>query len=437
MVARLMLAASVLLVRAWGTGCPDDPEVDLCSETTTDESGTGTGTEEVNVNGAMRARTSLMPMLLLAGVFRSKNALFALPLLGGPLAAEAAAAAGTSGPSTCGAVKDMYKEQGCCGRPDKELDVVIVPKPTKRLFGANICEGKQPVHATPGDNYFKNVDCLNGTTLQVLEQAGANVTLGYQGTIDASSRTPILTPYWQNGLCPVNVHWHLGTEHYSKGQFDEHGTGPDIAAEEDAEGEADSRRLAVARRGYRCSKYDAKDAKFTTEYNWQHCEGMHVGETYEVHWPHSAAGACGTPYQYQTPFYDGVFCVDGIVSLSPLNTYMKIGVQSQVYTIVNDETYYYPEMIKGMIVDGHYGQDIAKYTGSTTGTSRDNEVCSRYTPITWQVDRKCHLISASSFDKMCADMKNQHDDMSSDLHAHGSRVLVDRNFTGNNFHRRM
>ena len=26
-------------------------------------------------------------------------------------------------------------------------------------------------------------------------------------------------------------------------------------------------------------------------------------------------------------------------------------------------------------------------------------------PITWQVDRKCHLISASSFDKLCADMK--------------------------------
>eukprot|EP00959_Pyramimonas_sp_CCMP1952_P361950 7580033-Pyramimonas_sp.AAC.1 len=25
----------------------------------------------------------------------------------------------------------------------------------------------------------------------------------------------------------------------------------------------------------------------------------------QVHWPHSAAGACGTPNQYQTPFYDG------------------------------------------------------------------------------------------------------------------------------------
>lgn len=27
-------------------------------------------------------------------------------------------------------------------------------------------------------------------------------------------------------MCPVNVHWHLGTEHYSKGEYDEEGRGP-------------------------------------------------------------------------------------------------------------------------------------------------------------------------------------------------------------------
>merc|ERR1712146_235232 len=136
-----------------------------------------------------------------------------------------------------------------------------------------------------------------------------------------------------------------------------------------------------------------------------------------------------------TPFYDGVFCMPNIISLSPLNTFEKIGVQSQVYTIVNDESYYYPDLIRGMIVDGEYGADVAKYTGSTTGTTRDNEVCSQFTPITWQVDRKCHLISASSFDKMCADMMNQHDDMSGDLHAHGSRELVADEFAADNHHR--
>lgn len=112
---------------------------------------------------------------------------------------------------------------------------------------------------------------------------------------------------------------------------------------------------------------------------------MHVGQTYEIHWPHSGAGACGTPSQYQTPFYDGVFCRDGIITLSPLNTFTKIGVQSQVFTVVNDEAYYYPDLMRGMIIDGDYGADVAMYTGSTTGTSRDNTICSRYTPITWQV----------------------------------------------------
>jgi hypothetical protein len=130
----------------------------------------------------------------------------------------------------------------------------------------------------------------------------------------------------------------------------------------------------------------------------------------------------------------GVFCKDGVITVTPLNTYEKIGVQSQIFTVVNDDDpkYYYPDLIKGAIVDGDHWKDMAMYTGSTTGTSRTNTMCSRYTPVTWQVDRKCHLISASSFDKLCADMMEQADDMSMDLHPHGSRILVDSRFVANN-----
>merc|ERR1712100_835616 len=156
---------------------------------------------------------------------------------------------------------------------------------------------------------------------------------------------------------------------------------------------------------------------------------MMVGQTYEIHWPHSTVGACGTPFQYQTPFYDGVFCN---FPAGGASTHDNVGVQSQVFTIVNDESYYYPDLIKGMIVGGDFGADMAIYTGSTTGTSRDNDISSPYSPITWQVDRKCHLISASSFDKLCADMKQQVDDMSSDLHAHGARVLVAGKWSADN-----
>jgi len=94
--------------------------------------------------------------------------------------------------------------------------------------------------------------------------------------------------------------------------------------------------------------------------------------------------------------------------------------------VVNDDSYYYPNLIDGMIVEPDLGMgiDVAMYTGSSTGSGRNNELCSGYSPISWHVDRKCHLISASSFDKMCADMMTKRDDMSVDLKAGGSRELV-------------
>jgi len=288
---------------------------------------------------------------------------------------------------------------------------------------ANPCKGKKPKAG------FENFPCMKDNVVVALEQAGANVTKGYVGGLETSA-VPITQPYYQQGLCPVNVHWHLGAEHYSAGQFDETGSGPTAIAH---------RRLLAGkvREGFQCKHYDGADIKFTKPYNWKHCTSMEVGQTYEVHWPHSRAGKCGTVNQYQTPFYDGVLCESSIVGKmldpsDPLTTFNSIGVQGQVFTVVNDEAFYYPDLIRGMIVDGDFGADIAYYTGSTTGTSRNNEICSKYAPITWQVDRTCHMISASSFDKMCADMKAQADDMSGDLHPHGSRELVADHLAANN-----
>mmetsp|Transcript_1050 Transcript_1050/g.2887 ORF Transcript_1050/g.2887 Transcript_1050/m.2887 type:complete len:443 (-) Transcript_1050:254-1582(-) len=322
----------------------------------------------------------------------------------------------------------------CCGllaatialavNKDDDTETVTNPLATTRPpAGTNVCAGKKP------SSGFENFACVEDEVVQALEQAAANVTRGYNGDFETDA-VPITEPYWKMGLCPVNVHWHLGAEHYSHGEFDNAGTGPSDINER--------RRLAgETREGHLCHHYDETDEKFTKEYDWQHCIDMEVGQTYEVHWPHSAAGACGTLNQYQTPFYDGVFCTDEVVggmldANDPRTTYNSIGVQGQVFVIVNDEDYYYPDLMRGMIVDGDFGTDLAMYTGSTTGTSRNNEVCSAYTPITWQVDRKCHMISASSFDKMCADMKAQRDDMSDDLYAHGSRELVADFLAANN-----
>ena len=217
--------------------------------------------------------------------------------------------------------------------------------------GENICEGKKV--------YLPNDACedLN------VPQAGANVTKGYKGDLNVT-HTPITDEYFKNSMCPVNVHWHLGTEHLSVGEFDEDGSGPNMK---------DGYRRALAageevRGGHRCHHYNANVEMFNKPYNWKHCVGMEVGETYEVHWPHSAAGACGTPNQYQTPFYDGVFCDQDLI-LNNLNILPEmVGVQAQIFTIVNDESYYYPDLMRGMIVDGEFGMDVAKYTGSTTGT---------------------------------------------------------------------
>ena len=297
----------------------------------------------------------------------------------------------------------------------------------------NPCEGQQPLDAGPHDGYFSNVNCFRDAVTQTLEQAGGNVTRGYVGGMDAGPRRPITKPYSQVGLCPVNVHWHLGAEHLSVGQYDEYGTGPPINSSSSGSSSGHGRQLSSgARLGGRCHYYRSTDPKFTTPYNWRFCTDMHVGETYEVHWPHSAAGACGTQWQMQSPFDDGVFCRDGIITIAPLNTYQKIGVQSQTFVVVNDEAYYQPNLFRGMLTHGQHGLDMAMYTGSTTGTSRNNAVCSRYTPITWQVDRKCHLVSASSFDKMCQDMLNNRDDMSMDVYPHGAREVVEYELTANN-----
>jgi len=371
--------------------------------------------------------------------------------------------------SNCQALKDAYRTSACCGVPTKVTDYSLggdgtmsIPKHSLMNGGiTNECVGKKLIDWPGLPGFFNNVNCtvdnIKNGILNVVEQSGSNVTVGYKGNINASGgylppgflaagatsepRVPILTEFFLNNLCPVNVHWHVGTEHYSVGQFDEYGKGPSTESATSTiprTGTPASSPTAASpeRAGFRCHHYDATDAKFTTPYNWQHCSHMKVGETYEIHWPHSAGGACGTPNQYQTPFYDGVFCKEMGASLTPVNFHKAIGVQAQVFTVVNDEKYYYPSLFNGRVKTGNFWSDVAKYTGSTTGTSRDNEICSRYAPITWQVDRKCHLISASSFDKMCADMKAQNDDLSGDTHPHGARLLVADFLTANNMQRR-
>ena len=366
----------------------------------------------------------------------------------------------------------------------------------------NVCEGAQPRDGTLTnadgtvagvmEGYFNNRACeeMIDTGYNVaLPQAGMDVTkddnYGDIATVFSPAVfEPIMGDYAKATppLCPVNVHWHLGTEHRSAGQYDEGGNGPYPNWNEDSHvvhgpgdaandaGDPAGRRLAgdgsKPRQGGMCYHYagDGTDAHpgFSeaekTEYAWKYCKDMHVGNTYEIHWPHSAVGACGKDWythqipgkwQYQYPFYDGVFCGQGPETISigngdladPTNTFnvnKRVGVQGQVYTIINSDAneYQHDTLFYGAWMGQDHWSDVATYIGSTTGTSRDNNVCSMYSPITWQVDRTCHVISARSWDHMCKLMLEQADDLEYETHPHGSRKLVNDEFSSDTVYRR-
>merc|ERR1719420_206378 len=149
----------------------------------------------------------------------------------------------------------MFKAEGCCGNENKISNCQVRPMSGQMLKpiggGTNICAGKKPIDGNVvGDGYFKNINCtLDTGVVQALEQSGIDVTKGYKGLINTTGRDPITDPYWKAGLCPVNVHWHLGAEHRSAGQYDESG-----------KVKPDHRRLAAGkkvRKGFSCYHYDS------------------------------------------------------------------------------------------------------------------------------------------------------------------------------------
>jgi hypothetical protein len=121
---------------------------------------------------------------------------------------------------------------------------------------------------------FKNKLCAN---LKIAPpQAEANNTKGYVGNLDVNRTRPNVKSYWQSSMCPINMHWHLGSKHYSYGEFDENGDGPngnipqpewanrDLSATDNVDVDG----MHQVQDGFRCHHYNATDAKFTMPYNW-------------------------------------------------------------------------------------------------------------------------------------------------------------------------
>ena len=313
-----------------------------------------------------------------------------------------------------------------------------------RGFGNNPCidsTGQAPLRADLGD-----VDCEASTTGA---QSATDVTKGAAG-----DRDPGIAPvvdYNDAGMCTVNVHWHIGAEHRSEGQYDENAAFDHPNKDTYA---GSHRRLASSdggmRIGHMCTKgkelWEANDASVrnadgsVNEYDWKYCKDMHVGLTYEFHWPHSSLGACQTPWQYQYHFLDGVLCgaTQGGVDIATAAALLGdkthgIGVEGQVFTIVNggDADAKRPtwDVLNGW--DRQSAKDVAYYQGSTTGDAVQSgahagDKC-RGTGdlVTWHVDRECHTLEASTMDEMCRRMLViSADDMSPDVIPHGARETV-------------
>ena len=309
-------------------------------------------------------------------------------------------------------------------------------------YGENPCidsTGQAPLRADLGD-----IECENAGA-----QSATDVTKGAPGT-----RDPALAPivdYNDMGMCTVNVHWHIGAEHRSEGQYDE-AAAFDHPNKDTYAGS--HRRLASSdggmRIGHMCTKgkelWEANDASVrnsdgsVNEYDWKYCKDMHVGLTYEFHWPHSSLGACQTPWQYQYHFLDGVLCGATMGGVD-INTAAEllgdkthgIGVEGQVFTIVNgmggDAVRPTWDVLNGW--DRQAAKDVAYYQGSTTGDAVQSgahagDKC-RGTGdlVTWHVDRECHTLEASTMDEMCRRMLViSADDMSPDVIPHGARETV-------------
>jgi len=245
----------------------------------------------------------------------------------------------------------------------------------------------------------------------------------------------VLTLAQAEQLPLANVHFHLGAEHKS----DEYNDGTDAEAYDAAH---DTRRLSDSfldavtyddsrlserrlagdvRPGFMCPRDTLTDEQ-KAPYEFKYCKGdVTVGKSYEVHYVHSSAGYDRDALHNASSMEEADLLADGLGGaangrgqLNPM-----IAVQGQVFQIVNGGATY-ADMLHQWPKTVTQGK---MYTGSTTGQSHDNEICSPYA-ITWHVDLECVQVSPESFDNMCKMMKEEYD-MEDDLYPHGSRKIVD------------
>ena len=258
--------------------------------------------------------------------------------------------------------------------------------------GATVCPTSSRIVNPTHGNDHPVLACADAEV-----QSPRDVTTGYVGTKDP--RVAMLPDGVRSSMVQVNTHFHLGTEHRSGGQYDL----PPQTTSTTLLG----RHHADPQLGHYCQAQTSLSAAQLTPYAFQHCDpATAVGQTYENHYVWSTGGTS---------------IGDGLAGAFARTDNAAVLVEAQVYVIVNDPAApVHSDMMHGM--NKTLATDAVKYLGSTTGTSYNNgPSCSPYS-ITWHVDKTCHLVSAQSFDAMCASMQSY--GMEHDLSPHSSRILV-------------
>ncbi|CAJ1454553.1 unnamed protein product [Effrenium voratum] len=241
-------------------------------------------------------------------------------------------------------------------------------------------------------------------------QAPRNVTCGFVG--EKKARVKPLDTDAVFKFIQANLHFHLGAEHLSAGEYDLDSPPPGVE------------KASSVAPGKFCGLCDIP-AQQLQPFDFEHCKNVSVGNTYEFHWVFST----GAPLVgLRDDGEEGQLGItDGLGGALNRTINPKVIVRGQACRIINNASLDTEEKIDADYADfltqwrqPPLGQGV-RYMGSTTGNSFDDEVCSPI-EVNWHVDTKCCTLSAQAFDRTCKAMYDE--GLREDLKPKGSRAPV-------------
>ncbi|CAJ1397825.1 unnamed protein product [Effrenium voratum] len=241
-------------------------------------------------------------------------------------------------------------------------------------------------------------------------QAPRNVSCGFVG--EKKARVKPLDSDSVIKFIQCNLHFHLGAEHLSAGEYDLDSPPPG------------TEKASTVTPGKFCSVCDIPPVQLEP-YEFEYCKNVSVGNTYEFHWVFST----GAPLVgLRDDGEEGQLGItDGLGGALNRTNNPKVIVRGQACRIINNASLDTEAKIEADYADfltqwrtPPAGQGV-RYMGSTTGDAFNDEVCSPI-EVNWHMDTKCCTLSAQAFDRTCKAMYDE--GLRDDLKPKGSRAPV-------------